>query len=211
MEFSAPPAARRSKMSESFDRLKNALRKLPGTGLKSAERMAMYLALENRADAAEIAESIAAALGRITPCPECFGLSEGGLPCGICSDASRIPDALCVVEKASDIAAIEKSGAWRGKYHVLGGKLSPIKKIGPEKLNLASLAKRAEESGIAEITLALSNDIEAEATCHYIQERVAAPLGIRLTRIGFGLPSGSQLGFADSGTIKSALESRKAF
>ena len=118
---------------------------------------------------------------------------------------------MCVVEKASDIAAIEKSGAWRGKYHVLGGKLSPIKKIGPDKLNLASLARRAEESGITEIILALSNDIEAEATCHYIQERVAAPRGIRLTRIGFGLPSGSQLGFADSDTIKSALESRKAF
>ena len=198
-------------MSKSFDRLKSALKKLPGTGLKSAERMAMYLALENRADAAEIAESITAALGRITPCPECFGLSENGQPCEICSDKSRIPGIVCVVEKASDIAAIEKSGAWRGKYHVLGGKLSPIKKIGPDKLNLASLARRAEESGITEIILALSNDIEAEATCHYIQERVAAPRGIRLTRIGFGLPSGSQLGFAASGTIKSALESRKAF
>ena len=191
-------------MSKSFDRLKSALKKLPGTGLKSAERMAMYHALENRADAAEIAESITAALGRITPCPECFGLSENGQPCEICSDKSRIPGIVCVV-------AIEKPRARSGKYHALGAKLSPIKKIGPDKLNLASLARRAEESGITEIILALSNDIEAEATCHYIQERVAAPRGIRLTRIGFGLPSGSQLGFADSGTIKSALESRKAF
>lgn len=198
-------------MSKSFDRLKNALKKLPGTGQKSAERMAMHLALENRADALEIAEAITAALGRITPCPECFGLSENGQLCEICVDASRISDALCVVEKASDIAAIEKSGAWRGKYHVLGGKLSPLKKIGPEKLNLAALSKRVDESGITEIILALSNDIEAEATCHYIQERIAAPRAVRLTRIGFGLPSGSQLGFADSGTIKSALESRKLF
>lgn len=198
-------------MSKSFDRLKNALKKLPGTGQKSAERMAMHLALENRADALEIAEAITAALGRITPCPECFGLSENGQLCEICTDASRISDALCVVEKASDIAAIEKSGAWRGKYHVLGGKLSPLKKIGPEKLNLAALSKRVDESGITEIILALSNDIEAEATCHYIQERIAAPRAVRLTRIGFGLPSGSQLGFADSGTIKSALESRKLF
>lgn len=198
-------------MSKSFDRLKNALKKLPGTGQKSAERMAMHLALENRADALEIAEAITAALGRITPCPECFGLSENGQLCEICADASRISDALCVVEKASDIAAIEKSGAWRGKYHVLGGKLSPLKKIGPEKLNLAALSKRVDESGITEIILALSNDIEAEATCHYIQERIAAPRAVRLTRIGFGLPSGSQLGFADSGTIKSALESRKLF
>lgn len=198
-------------MSKSFDRLKNALKKLPGTGQKSAERMAMHLALENRADALEIAEAITAALGRITPCPECFGLAENGQRCEICADASRISDALCVVEKASDIAAIEKSGAWRGKYHVLGGKLSPLKKIGPEKLNLAALSKRVYESGITEIILALSNDIEAEATCHYIQERIAAPRAVRLTRIGFGLPSGSQLGFADSGTIKSALESRKLF
>lgn len=198
-------------MSKSFDRLKNALKKLPGTGQKSAERMAMHLALENRADALEIAEAITAALGRITPCPECFSLAENGQLCEICADASRISDALCVVEKASDIAAIEKSGAWRGKYHVLGGKLSPLKKIGPEKLNLAALSKRVDESGITEIILALSNDIEAEATCHYIQERIAAPRAVRLTRIGFGLPSGSQLGFADSGTIKSALESRKLF
>lgn len=198
-------------MSKSFDRLKNALKKLPGTGQKSAERMAMHLALENRADALEIAEAITSALGRITPCPECFGLAENGQLCEICADTSRISDALCVVEKASDIAAIEKSGAWRGKYHVLGGKLSPLKKIGPEKLNLAALSKRVDESGITEIILALSNDIEAEATCHYIQERIAAPRAVRLTRIGFGLPSGSQLGFADSGTIKSALESRKLF
>jgi len=198
-------------MSKSFDRLKNALKKLPGTGQKSAERMAMHLALENRADALEIAEAITAALGRVTPSPECFGLSENGQLCEICADASRISDALCVVEKASDIAAIEKSGAWRGKYHVLGGKLSPLKKIGPEKLNLAALSKRVDESGITEIILALSNDIGAEATCHYIQERIAAPRAVRLTRIGFGLPSGSQLGFADSGTIKSALESRKLF
>ena len=198
-------------MSKSFDRLKNALKKLPGTGQKSAERMAMHLALENRADALEIAEAITAALGRITPCLECFGLAENGQLCEICADASRISGALCVVEKASDIAAIEKSGAWRGKYHVLGGRLSPLKKIGPEKLNLAALTKRVDESGITEIILALSNDIEAEATCHYIQERIAAPRAVRLTRIGFGLPSGSQLGFADSGTIKSALESRKLF
>ena len=148
-------------MSKSFDRLKNALKRLPGTGVKSAERMALHLALENRADAIEIAESITAALERITPCPECFGLSENGQPCEICSDASRISDCLCVVEKASDISAIEKSGAWRGKYHVLGGKLSPIKKIGPDKLNIAQLLKRVENSQIKEIILALSNDIEA--------------------------------------------------
>lgn len=196
---------------QTFDRLKNALRKLPATGLKSAERMALHLSLENRADAMELVAAINSALERITPCPECFGLSEDGNLCEICADTSRISNALCIVEKASDIAAIEKSGAWRGKYHVLGGKLSPLKKIGPEKLNLAALAKRVDEHSISEMILALSNDIEAEATCHYIQERIAAPRSIALSRIGFGLPSGSQLGFADPVTIKSALEARKAF
>lgn len=198
-------------MSESFDRLVRALRKLPGLGAKSAERMALHLALERQDDAREIAAAISSALGRVTPCPECAGLSEDGELCAICGNPGRRQDAICIVERSSDIAAIEKSGAWRGKYHVLGGKLSPLHKIGPDKLNLAALSKRIEGGDVEEIILALSNDIEGEATCHYISERIIGGREIRLTRIGFGLPSGSQLGFADSGTIKSALESRKTF
>lgn len=198
-------------MSESFDRLVRALRKLPGLGAKSAERMALHLALERQDEAREIAAAISTALGRVTPCPECAGLSEDGKLCAICGNPGRRQDAICIVERSSDIAAIEKSGAWRGKYHVLGGKLSPLHKIGPDKLNLAALSKRIEGGGVEEIILALSNDIEGEATCHYINERIIGGREIRLTRIGFGLPSGSQLGFADSGTIKSALESRKTF
>jgi len=158
-----------------------------------------------------LADSILAALEHVTPCPVCMGLSEDGKLCKICGDNSRNDTVVCVVEKPADIEAIEKSGAWRGKYHVLGGKLSPLKKIGPEKLNIASLAKRIESGEIEEIILALSNDIEGEATCHYIQERIIADKNIRLSRIGFGLPSGSQLGFADAGTIKSAIDSRKSF
>lgn len=198
-------------MSEAFDRLAKALKKLPGLGMKSAERMALHMALENQGEAREIAAAITAALERVTPCPECFGLSEDGKLCAVCANPVRLQNAVCIVERSSDIAAIEKSGAWRGKYHVLGGKLSPLHKIGPDKLNLAALAKRLESGEISEIILALSNDIEGEATCHYIQERIVGAREIRLTRIGFGLPSGSQLGFADSGTIKSALDSRKEF
>jgi len=198
-------------MSERFEQLKNCLKKLPGLGAKSAERMALYLTLENQKHALELSEAIAGALESVTPCPECFGLSENGELCEICADPSRNSAAVCVVERSGDIAAIEKAGAWRGKYHVLGGKLSPLHKIGPDKLNIAPLSERIEKGGVEEIILALSNDIEGEATCHYIQERVVGGRKIRLTRIGFGLPSGSQLGFADPSTIKSALDSRKSF
>ena len=198
-------------MSKAFDNLKNAFKKIPGMGTKSAERMASFLALENRSHARDVADAIISALERVTPCPKCFGLSEDGKLCNICSDASRSEKSICVVEKSSDIDAIEKSGAWTGKYHVLGGKLSPLRKIGPDKLNLEQLSERIESGCVEEIILALSNDIEGEATCHYIQERLVGTRAVKLTRIGFGLPSGSQLGFADAGTIKNAIDSRKTF
>lgn len=198
-------------MSNSFQRLKNAIRKLPGMGAKSAERLASHLALENKAAAAELAEALEYAQIHTTPCPECFGLSEDGELCAICANQSRAKNAICIVEHATDIDSIEKSGAWRGLYHVLGGKLSPLKKVGPEKLNMAELFARIEKGGVDEVILALSNDIEGEATCHYIQERLAPRANIKLMRIGFGLPSGSQLAFADPNTIKSAMDSRKNF
>ena len=198
-------------MSESFDRLVRALRKLPGLGAKSAERMALHLALERQDEAREIAAAISTALGRVTPCPECAGLSEDGELCAICGNPGRRQDAICIVERSSDIAAIEKSGAWRGVYHVLGGKLSPIKNIGVGDLNFKQLESRVASGEVCEIVLALSNDIEGEATCHYVMKKFENVGNLRLTRIGFGLPSGSQLGFADSGTIKSALDSRKNF
>lgn len=198
-------------MGPHFDNLKNVLKKLPGMGAKSAERTAAFLSLENQDSARELAKAIHAALEHVSPCPLCGSLSEDGKPCKICADNSRTSTSLCIVEKSADVDSIEKSGAWRGKYHVLGGKLSPLKRIGPDKLNLKSLSVRIESDGVEEIILALSNDIEGEATCHYIQERIVGTRSIRLTRIGFGLPSGSQLGYADSGTIKSAIDARKDF
>lgn len=198
-------------MSQWFDNLRKVLKKLPATGAKSAERMALYLALEDQNSAREIAQTILSALEHITPCPECAGLSEDGNLCAICSNVGRNGSAICVVEKASDIDAIEKSGAWTGKYHVLGGKLSPLKRITPDKLNMESLRARIANGDIEEIMLALSNDIEGKATCLYIQDHIVGTNPIKLTRIGFGLPSGSQLGFADADTIKNALDSRKNF
>lgn len=198
-------------MGESFENLKNVLKKLPGVGAKSAERMALHLALENRDDAIRLKNAIENALENATACPECGGLSEKGELCKICASLSRNPKMLCIVEHSSDILSVEKSGAWPGKYHVLGGKLSPLKKIAPENLNLETLSTRIADGKVEEILLALSNDIEGESTCRYIQTRIVGEKRIRITRIGFGLPSGSQLGFADSGTIQSALESRKEF
>ena len=185
--------------------------RLPGMGRKSAERIALHLAFADRAQAQALIESLRLALDTLTPCPKCCGISENSGLCEICSDSSRNLSSVCLVESASDMAAIEKSGAWRGSYHVLGGKISPIKDIKPSDLNFGSLEKRADAGEISEIVLALSNDIEGEATCHYIAQKIAAPRGIKVSRIGFGLPSGSQLGFADTGTIKSALASRKNF
>ncbi len=198
-------------MEGSFNRLKNSLRKLPGLGAKSAERIAAHLCLEDRAGAQELLSALGDALESVSPCPSCMGLAEDGKECQICANPARDASMLCVVEKSSDVEAIEKSGAWRGKYMVLGGKLSPLHKVGPEKLNFASLENRLEKDGVKEILLALSNDIEGEATCHYIRERIAGPMGVSVTRIGFGLPSGSQLGFADAVTIKNALDSRRSF
>lgn len=196
---------------ESFNNLKKVLKKLPSFGLKSAETVALHLALENQTQARELVEAINCALENITACPDCGGLSEKGMLCPICSDTTRNASAVCVVEKSIDINAIEKSGAWRGKYHVIGGKLSPLHKITPEKLNIAQLIQKVADGSVSEIMLALSNDIEGEATCHYIQEKLSEFENVVLTRIGFGLPSGSQLSFADTNTIKSAMNSRKNF
>ena len=116
-----------------------------------------------------------------------------------------------MVEHVPDLFAIERSGAWRGRYHVLHGKLSPIHGVGPEDLNLAALGRRIEREPLEEFVLALSNDIEGQATCHYIQEEVIAGRPVRVTRIGFGLPSGGGVTYADASTLKSALEGRRNY
>ncbi len=180
-------------------------------GRKSAERVALHLAFSDRVQAEVLIENLRRALDVLTPCPKCCGISENNELCEICSDNTRNLKSVCLVETAADMVAIEKSGAWRGSYHVLGGKISPIKNITANDLNLKALENRARAGEISEIVLALSNDIEGEATCHYISSAIAEKYGIALSRIGFGLPSGSQLGFVDTGTIKSALASRKIF
>ena len=197
-------------MTPTFEALQKELKRLPGVGQRSAERMAIYLLLEKPAAAGALQQALELAQQRVRRCSLCGNVCEEDT-CSICQNGAREESGtLCVVEHVSDLLAIEKSGAFRGRYHVLHGKLSPINGIGPESLNLANLAARIESERIKELILALPNDIEGEATCHYLTDLVAGK-PVEVSRIGFGLPSGAAVLFADSTTLKSALEGRKRF
>lgn len=202
-------------MSTSFDKLQQTLRRLPGLGYRSAERIALHLVVENPAQCRELVAALEEAAAKIARCSVCGNICEvpevvGASPrCDVCSDRSRDERTVCVVETVPDLIAIEKSGAFRGVYHVLHGKLSPVKGIGPTELNMQSLGERVRSGDIGELILALGNDIESEATCHFIREQIVGGREIAISRIGFGLPSGSGIGYADSTTLRSALESRR--
>ena len=197
-------------MSPAYENLLNILKKLPGLGSRSAERICIHLLAERPEKVSQLVLSLEEASAKIHRCKKCGNLSEETI-CGICTDPNRDQSKLCIVESISDLIAFEKSGAWKGLYHVLNGKLSPLKGIGPEDLNMEALGHRLEEGSLAEILFALPNDIEGEATCHYIQERWLSGSGITVSRIGFGLPSGGDIPYADATTLKNALESRKGF
>lgn len=198
-------------MSPHFEHLQKLLKQLPGLGYRSAERIALHLLVEHPERLAALQEALSEAATHIRRCPNCGNLCEGDL-CEICRNPRRQAGHVCVVETVPDLLAIERSGAFDGHYHVLHGKLSPIQGIGPEDLNMARLGERLGEGGIEEVTLALSNDIEGEATCHYIEETLLRTRDIRVTRIGFGLPSGGGgLVFADASTLRNALDGRRAW
>jgi len=202
-------------VTAAFDKIRQILRRLPGLGSRSAERIALHLLVEHPERCAELIEALRDASMRISRCGVCGNICERvegaeDLICGICADSSRARNTVCVVEQVPDLLAMEKSGAYRGVYHVLHGKLSPVQGIGPEQLNMSALRHRVEAGGVEELILALSNDIEGEATCHFIREQILAGGAARVSRIGFGLPSGAGIGYADSTTLRSALESRRS-
>jgi len=197
-------------VSPAFDKLQGLLKQLPGLGYRSAERLALHLLVEKPTRLPELVSALSEAAEKLHRCPRCGNLCEDDL-CAICADPRRDAGLVCVVEQVPDLLAVERSEAFRGIYHVLHGKLSPLRGIGPEDLNLVSFKKRVEQGSVNEVILALSNDIEGEATCHYLQDEVLAGHGIRLSRIGFGLPSGGGVTLADASTLKSALESRRDF
>jgi recombination protein RecR len=193
-----------------FDRLQQALKKLPGVGFRSSERIALHLLVGRPEQLGTLVSVLQEASRSVRRCSRCGNLSEGEL-CAVCSDPKRDHRVLCVVENVPDLVAIEKSGSWRGAYHVLHGKLSPMHGIGPEELNFASLNARISSGDVDELLLALPNDVEGEATCHYLMQQRPADSKVRVTRIGFGIPSGGGVLYADSVTLKSAMDNRRAF
>lgn len=197
-------------MTPAFEKLQKHLKQLPGLGYRSAERIALHLLVEKPARLPALVEALEEAARSVRRCQRCGNLAEGER-CEICSDPKRDQHVICVVEHVPDLVAIERSGAFRGTYHVLHGKLSPIHGVAPEDLNLESLQRRVDTGEISELILALSNDVEGEATCHYITQHLPAERRVTVTRIGFGLPSGGGVLYADSTTLKSALDGRRDY
>ena len=179
---------------------------MPGVGPRSAERIALWI-VQARGDQPEtIARSIAATRETVRPCPRCGFFTTEPL-CDICADTSRAADLLCVVEQPTDILPLEKTSAFRGRYHSLGGRISPLDHVGPDDLRIKELLKRVEEEKFSEIILALAADVEGEATTNYLVE-LLKPFAVTLTRIAHGLPAGGGLESADELTLYQALSGR---
>ena len=184
-----------------------ALAKLPGIGPRSAERVALYLVQAESAAVKHLADTMLTARERIRFCETCGALTEVS-PCATCTDARRDSTLVCIVERAVDILSIERSGTYRGKFHVLGGKISPLDGVEPDDLRIGELETRLTTEPISEIIIALGTDVEGDATSSYLAKRLARS-GLKISRIGFGLPAGSGLEFADELTLNRALEGRR--
>ena len=182
--------------------------KLPGIGEKTAERLALHLLRGSRQEAEQLANSILNIKDKVRFCSRCFALSDDDL-CGLCSDPARDPSFLCVVEQPADMVAVEKSGAFRGIYHILSGALSPMNGIGPEDLRIRELIARVEKDQVKEIVLATSTSVEGETTASYIAQ-ILAKYQIKVTRIASGVPMGGDLKYVDQVTLKRALDTRHA-
>jgi len=184
-----------------------ALNKLPGIGPRSAERLALHLVQGEADSVRQLAQSLVAAREKIRLCSVCGALTEQD-PCSFCADARRDASMVCVVEQPTDIFSIEKSGSFRGRYHVLGGKISPLNGVEPEDLRIAQLESRLGREPLKEIILALSTDVEGDATSFYLAKRLT-PKGVKISRLAYGLPAGSGLEYADEITLTRALEGRR--
>ena len=195
------------KTSPAIDRLVASLRRLPGIGEKSATRLAFFLLGAPDAVVAELGDAIARLKQDTVLCERCFNLTDAS-PCGICRDAARDAGLLCVVEEPADLVAIERSGGFRGQYHVLGGTLSPIDGVGPDELRIGDLEKRVRDGSVREVVLATNPNAEGDATAHYIADRLR-DAGVALTRIAYGMPLGGDLEYADHVTVGRSIEHRR--
>jgi recombination protein RecR len=187
--------------------LVDELNRLPGIGPKSAQRLAFYIVKSQADDARRLADAITRAKDRTRFCRECYGVSEGEL-CRYCSDPSRDPAMVCVVEEPKDVSAVEKAGVVKGRYHVLGGAISPMQGIGPDDLRVQELLDRVGRNGVTEVILATNPNLEGNATAMYVAG-LLKPLGVRVTRLASGLPVGGDLEYADEITLGQALEGRR--
>lgn len=181
--------------------------RLPGVGSKSAQRLAFYVLSQSEEDAQSFANAIVEAKRKVTYCPVCRNLTDGGL-CPICASPKRDESTLCVVADARDVVAIERAREFTGRYHVLHGVISPMNHVGPDDLEIKSLVERVAKGGIEEVIMATNPDTEGEATAMYIA-RLLRPFGVRVTRLAYGIPVGGHLEFADDATLMRALEGRR--
>ena len=183
------------------------LQKLPGVGPKSAQRLAFYFLATPKKNVEDIVAAIMDAKDKISYCSVCFNVTDVN-PCKKCTDESRSDDSICVVAESKDLAAIERSGAFRGKYHVLGGLLSPLDGIEPETLRINELVARLGKNSVKEVVLAISPTTEGEATVIYLT-RLLKPMGLNMTRIAYGLPMGADMDYADPVTLLKSFEGRR--
>jgi recombination protein RecR len=194
-------------LPDSITALIAALGRLPGIGPRSAERIALHLVQADSTSVKQLADIILYAREKIKFCEICGSLTEQS-PCSFCTDSRRDASLICVVERAVDILSIERAGSFRGKFHVLGGKISPLDGVSPEDLRIADLEKRLAGEPIRELVIALGTDVEGDATSNYLAKRLARP-NLKISRIAYGLPAGSGLEFADELTLSRALEGRR--
>ncbi|HEY8296433.1 MAG TPA: recombination mediator RecR [Candidatus Baltobacteraceae bacterium] len=185
----------------------NEFSKLPTVGPKTAARLVFYLLNRPRNEAQALAEAILAVKDKVRLCSICFSITEED-PCPICTDERRDPKAICVVAEAKDIFSLERTSAYKGKYHVLGGLISPMDGIGPGQLRVKELIERINDESPTEIIIATNPNAEGEATALYLS-RLIAPIGVNVTRLAYGLPIGGDLDYADEMTLAKALEGRR--
>ena len=194
-----------------IDELEKCLAKLPGLGRRSAARAALALVREKERLLKPLVEALEVAAGRVRCCSRCGSFTVADRdPCDLCTDMSRDGTLLCVVEEPADIISIEASGAFRGRYHALGGKLSPARHMGPEKLRFAELVDRVVREGVTEVLLAVSTDMDGDATAGYAAE-VLRGTGAKTTRLAFGLPADSGIAYSDPLTLRRAIKGRMGF
>ena len=192
---------------EPVARLIDALQRLPGIGPKTAQRLTFYLLKRSTDEVRELADALRAMKEKITYCRLCFNVTDDD-PCRICTDPRRDPNVICVVEEPNDLLAMERTGEYRGLYHVLLGALSPLDGVGPDDLKIRELLARLEGKETAEVILATNPHVEGEATALYLA-KLLRPLAVRITRIARGLPVGGDLEYADQVTLSKALEGRR--